>query len=88
MTISFEQWYDSLNDRVNTLSKKDAMKMAFNSAKNLAEESANRWWIITVYNKKSNSTTELNKFGQLDNIIEDFNSEEDLVLVSARSEPV
>jgi hypothetical protein len=83
MTISFEQWYDSLNDEVNTLSKKDAMKMAFNSAKNLAEESTQRWWIIKVYDEESDSHKEFNKFGQLDDIIEEILSKGDWVFESA-----
>jgi hypothetical protein len=46
-----------------------------------------QWWLVKVYDAESSSTTTLNKFGNLDNIIHDLEEDGLWEFVSARPEP-
>jgi len=50
------------------------------------EDEASRWWLVNVYDAKSRTYTELNRFGILDDIIEDLESEGLWQFVSAEEE--
>jgi hypothetical protein len=50
------------------------------------EDDSSCWWVIKVYDPKSKSRTTLNRFGVLDEIIQELNDEGYWQFVSAREE--